>query len=51
MRCDCGWIIPRVEIRGDGYQRLHCGHLVGMPPDHWYAQNWILNQGAYRQAA
>jgi hypothetical protein len=37
--CSCGWLIPRTEIRGDRYQRLSCGHYVGMSPDHWYGRN------------
>jgi hypothetical protein len=46
MLCSCGWLIPGTEIRGDRYQRLSCGHYVGMNPDHRYHKNWPLNAGA-----
>jgi hypothetical protein len=43
MLCDCGWVIPGLEIG----PYLHCGHLLGMSPDHFWARTWKRNHAAY----
>jgi hypothetical protein len=32
--CDCGWLISDLQLLGDSRQKLSCGHLNGMNPEH-----------------